>query len=187
MNDSRRAGPRLILVPITITDAKRFVARLHRHNDPPVSALFAVAAACDDTVVAVAIVGRPIARRLDNGWTAEVTRVAADGTPNACSKLYSAAARAAGALGYTSAITYTLAEEPGTSLIASGWEREADVPAAATWDCPSRRRAQKTLWGDDRRPPGAKVRWRKWLVPFHSRSQTPLRGVECRAEPRTTD
>ena len=37
----------------------------------------------------VAIVGRPNARMLQNGLTAEITRLATDGCPNACSALLS--------------------------------------------------------------------------------------------------
>jgi hypothetical protein len=70
----------------------------------------------------VAIVGRPVSRHLDDGWTVEVTRLCAlEDTPNACSMLYAAAWRAARALGYRRCITYTLASEPGTSLTAAGW------------------------------------------------------------------
>ncbi|GLI00644.1 XF1762 family protein [Phytohabitans aurantiacus] len=58
-------------------------------------------------LVGVAIVGRPVARHLDDGLTLEVTRVATDGHRNACSLLYAAAWHAAKALGYRRLITYT--------------------------------------------------------------------------------
>jgi hypothetical protein len=51
-----------------------------------------------------------------------IARVAADGCDNACSALYGAMCRAAKALGYREAWTYTLPEEPGTSLRASGFQ-----------------------------------------------------------------
>lgn len=54
-------------------------------------------------------------------WTAEVTRLATDGTKNACSLLYAAAWRAARALGYRQLVTYTLPEESGASLRGAGW------------------------------------------------------------------
>lgn len=69
----------------------------------------------------VAIVGRPVARHLQDGYTAEVTRLCTDGTPNACSMLYEAAWRAAKAVGYLRIITYTLPQEGGASLRAAGW------------------------------------------------------------------
>ena len=48
----------------------------------------------DEAVVGVVVVGRPVARMSDNGWTVEITRLATDGSRNACSMLYSAAWRA---------------------------------------------------------------------------------------------
>ena len=59
----------------------------------------------------VAICGRPVARRLDDGYTLEVNRLCTDGTPNACSILYAAAYRAARAMGYNKVITYILDTE----------------------------------------------------------------------------
>jgi hypothetical protein len=88
---------------------------------------------------------------LQDGWTAEVTRVATNGTPNACSILYAACWRAARALGWRKLITYTLATEPGTSVRAAGW-RELGAVTARSWDCPSRPRV-------DRAPLQAKIRW----------------------------
>jgi hypothetical protein len=111
----------LRLSPITLREARAFVERVHRHHRPPQGGLFAVAAAEGETVRAVAIVGRPTARLLDDGWTAEVTRLASDGARNACSMLYAAAWRAARALGYRRLVTYTLPEEGGASLRAAGW------------------------------------------------------------------
>jgi hypothetical protein len=49
-------------------------------------------------------------------------RLCTDGTKNACSFLYSAASRAAKALGYNKIITYILASESGISLKAAGWK-----------------------------------------------------------------
>lgn len=143
--------PALSLVPVTIGDARAFVALHHRHHPAPVSALFAVAVAEGERVCGVALVGRPVARMLQDGWTAEVTRCCTDGTPNACSKLYAAAWRAARALGYRRLVTYTLAEEPGTSLRAAGW-REVGSVRGRSWHCPSRPRV-------DRHPTQKKIRW----------------------------
>nr|WP_216624795.1 XF1762 family protein [Paenibacillus foliorum] len=53
----------------------------------------------------------------------EVIRCCTDGTKNAASKLYAAAWHAARAMGYRRLVTYTLIEEPGTSLRAAGWKR----------------------------------------------------------------
>lgn len=69
----------------------------------------------------MAIAGRPLARSINHETTVEVLRLCTDGTPNACSALYGACLRAARALGYQRIITYTLEDEPGTSLRAAGW------------------------------------------------------------------
>lgn len=142
---------RLTVVPATIANAKAFVARLHRHHPPPQGALFAVGV-CDDagTVRGVAIAGRPVARGHDDGTTVEVTRLATDGTPNACSMLYGAVVRAAQALGWRSVVTYTLASEPGTSLRASGWTEDARI-RGRSWSWSGRAREDKHPTVDKRR------------------------------------
>lgn len=84
-------------------------------------------------------VGRPVARGLQDGWTAEVLRLCTTGTRNACSFLYGACWRAARALGYTKLVTYTLASETGGSLRASGWRVVAEVKGRE-WTTPSRPR-----------------------------------------------
>jgi hypothetical protein len=109
------------LVPMTLREARAYVEQHHRHHRPPQGGLFAVGAAAGDRVVGVAIVGKPVARLANDGWTAEVVRVATDGTQNACSLLYGACWRAARALGYRRLITYTLPSEGGASLRAAGW------------------------------------------------------------------
>jgi hypothetical protein len=154
----------LQLCPITLREARSRVGEWHRHNLPPRGGLFAVGVSADDALVGVAIVGRPVARLLDDGYTAEVTRVATRGAPNACSMLYAAATRAAKALGYRRMVTYTLATEPGSSLRASGWDRDAELPARSTWDGGQRHRQQADLFGNQRRPAGPKVRWVKELT-----------------------
>lgn len=90
----------------------------------------------------VAIVGRPVARHLDNGWTAEVTRVCTDETRNACSILYAASWRAARAMGYRRMVTYTTKAESGASLRAAGWVTIGETPAKS-WNAPSRPRIDK--------------------------------------------
>ena len=72
-------------------------------------------------LVGVAITGRPVSRYLDDGLTLEINRLCTDGTRNACSFLYGAAARAAKAMGYRKIITYILDTEDGASLRAARW------------------------------------------------------------------
>lgn len=104
------------------------------------------------------VVGRPVARALDDGWTLEVTRMCTDGTRNACSLLYGAAWRATRALGYHKLMTYTLNTEPGTSLLASGWKLVGQTDPVRRgkkhpgWNSPNRARA-------DDHPLQPKLRW----------------------------
>lgn len=115
--------PRLTIVPLPLDEANAFVRQHHRHHRPTVGHKFSLGVADEDGVIrGVAIVGRPVGRYLDDGLTLEVNRVATDGCPNACSALYGAARRATFALGYRRLITYTLVNEPGTSLRAAGWK-----------------------------------------------------------------
>ena len=96
------------LTPITFKEACAFVERHHRHHKPSRGHKFSVAVSSDGEVVGVAMVGRPVARPMDDGWTLEVNRCCTDGAKNACSMLYGAAWRAAKAMGYKRLITYTL-------------------------------------------------------------------------------
>jgi hypothetical protein len=112
----------LKLRPINFKEAKAFIDSHHRHHRSPSGWKFGIGLEDDDgKLVGVATADRPIARHQDDGKTLEVTRLCTLGTPNACSMLYSACARAAKALGYERIITYILESESGTSLKASGW------------------------------------------------------------------
>lgn len=156
----------LRLVPVTLREANRFVAKVHRHHQPVRGCRFAVGVEAALLLVGVAIVGRPVGRGVGAG-TAEVTRVATDGTKNACSMLYAASARAAVALGYDRIQSYTLASESGVSLRAAGWRLDGHVvgrPWRRAADDPTAR--QLLLTGGTRRtdqPTTDKVRWVKEL------------------------
>ena len=145
----------LKIVPMFHKDANAFVARLHRHNKPTIGAIFCVGVA-DEIVRGVAIVGRPVARRLDDGATVEILRVATDGARNACSMLYGACRRIAKEMGYAKIITYTLPSEGGASLKASGYKFDGEAGgASAMWHSRSNRSAEPV--GDDLI--GGKWRW----------------------------
>lgn len=133
----------LRIVPCTIKAAKHFVSENHRHHKPPQGGLFAVGVERNGNLCGVAIVGRPVSRMLDDGLTAEVTRLCTDGSKNACSILYGAVRRAAKALGYQQLITYILEGECGTSLKASGWTMVSAQCGGGTWSRPSRKRGDK--------------------------------------------
>jgi hypothetical protein len=149
----------LTITPISFAEAARYVEDHHRHHRAPVGHLFSLAVANDAReVVGVCIVGRPVARAYQDGFTCEVTRTATDGTRNANSILYGAAWRAARALGYRRLITYTMAGETGASLRAAGWRDVARRRPRAGWDAPGRPRVdthptgvERTLWeaGDE--------------------------------------
>ena len=143
---------RLTVIPCTLADANAAVAQWHRHHKPVPGHKFSLAVADDaGTIHGVAIVGRPVARMLDDGWTLEVNRVAVDGTPNACSMLYGACRRAVFALGYRRLGTYTLPEEGGASLRAAGWRLIGEA-GGGKWSCKSRPRM-------DLAPTQVKFRW----------------------------
>lgn len=129
-------------VRIELGEANAFVQAHHRHHRPVVGHVFSLGAVLDGKIVGVAIVGRPVSRHRDDGETAEVTRLCTDGTKNACSFLYGAAARAAFALGFKRIGTYILASEPGTSLTATGW-RLIGERGGGSWSVPSRPRVDK--------------------------------------------
>jgi hypothetical protein len=111
----------LRIIPCELDEANAFVAQHHRHHKPVVGHKFSIAVADGDRVCGVAIIGRPVSRMLDDGWTMEVVRCCSDGTPNACSKLYSRAWRAAERMGFRRMVTYILDTEHGTTLNAAGW------------------------------------------------------------------
>ena len=143
---------------IGLDEANAFVRAHHRHHKPVIGHFFSIAAATADSldggarkIVGIAIIGRPVARGLDDGVTVEVSRLCTDGTENACSFLYGAAARAAFALGFKRIGTYILASEPGTSLTAAGWRQLGEV-RGRSWNCESRPRV-------DKHPTQAKLRF----------------------------
>ena len=95
----------LQIVPIGFREACAFIRLHHRHHPPPQGHKFSIALSNGEMIVGVAMVGRPVATRLDNGFTLEVTRLCTDGTRNACSKLYGASWRIAREMGYREVIT----------------------------------------------------------------------------------
>ena len=106
---------------IELSEANAFVAAYHRHHEPVTGHRFSLGVYDANKLCGVAIVGRPVARKINQHTIVEVTRLCTDGTRNACSILYGACARAAKALGYERIITYILCSENGASLRASGW------------------------------------------------------------------
>lgn len=114
----------LTVIPISIREANEFVLNFHRHNRPTQGGKFAIGATTGEQMVGVAIVGRPVARMLDNGYTAEVTRTCTNefAPKGTVSFLYSTCWRICQAMGYHKLITYTLQSESGASLKGAGWK-----------------------------------------------------------------
>jgi hypothetical protein len=134
---------RLDVTALPLDEANAFVALHHRHHEPVIGHKFSLAVSDESGAVrGVAIVGRPVARMRDDGLTLEVTRLATDGCPNACSALYAASWRAAKALGYKRLGTYILESEPGTSLKAAGWKLVGEA-GGGKWGREGRPRVDK--------------------------------------------
>lgn len=148
---SIRRAAMLTLTPCSLSDAHSFVAQYHRHHRSSVGGLFAVSVSQSDAVVGVCVIGRPVSRMLQDGWTAEVTRLATTGERNACSMLYRAAWRACRALGYRRLVTYILATEPGVSLSAAGFKCLGQA-GGGSWSRGCRPRV-------DKHPTQLKIRW----------------------------
>ncbi len=124
----------MTIVPLTFKAACEFVAKLHRHNKPPVGHKFSIGLKDDaGELVGVAMCGRPIARMLDDGVTLEINRTCTNGARMANSQLYGACRAAAKAMGYLRVITYTQADESGASLHGAGFVRVKTLPARKSW------------------------------------------------------
>jgi hypothetical protein len=125
----------LFVRPISLRDVNAFVLKYHRHHKPVVGAKFSIGVFSSDELKGVAICGRPVGRKLDDGFTLEVNRLCLmPGIKNGCSKLYSACRKIAKAMGYKKIITYILMSETGTSLKASGWILEAKNVGGTSWN-----------------------------------------------------
>ncbi len=130
----------MTVVPLTLKCANDFVIQNHRHHGKVQGCKFCIGAVDEKGKLrGVAIAGRPVSRHLDNGTTAEITRLCTDGFKNACSFLYAACARIAKEMGYTKIITYILITENGASLKAAGWS-EQGVCGGGNWNVKSRPR-----------------------------------------------
>jgi hypothetical protein len=135
-------------IPLRVAIA--FVRQHHRHRPRVAGGIVAVGAFEGAALVGVGILGR--GARMDPPDVAEVTRVATDGTPHACSAIYARLRRVAQSLGFRALKTFTLPNEPGSSLRAAGATADG-FTRGEEWDRPSRAR-----------PPGdARPKRRWWL------------------------
>lgn len=137
---------------IPFGQASAFCELYHRHHSAAAGHVFSLGVFAGGRLCGVAVIGRPVSRHLDNGCSLEITRVATDGTPNACSCLLGAARREARRRGFKTIFTYTLASESGTSLRAAGFALDGQS-RGGSWSRSQRARA-------DKHPLGSKLRWR---------------------------
>jgi len=146
----------LFPIPITLKEANDFVEQYHRHSRRTVrdSGKFAIGATTGEGMVGIAIVGRPIARLLNDGYTAEVTRVCVlkDSPKNTCSFLYGRCWRIWQQMGGKRMITYTLQKEKGSSLKGAGWKIMGET-SKGNWSRKGRERDWQPIYGQ------LKFRW----------------------------
>lgn len=160
--------------PIPVKVAVAFVKKTHRHLPSTTHHLWAIGLWADPFLIGVAIVGLPVARLLCSPTgapteTLEVVRLAVvEGVANGCSTLYGACARAARAMGATRLLTYTRADEPGTSLRAAGWRRDEGLFGGGDADRPGRRRTKRAQ--------DEQIRRHRWWAPWST-------ALPARAEP----
>lgn len=133
-------------IPLTLRMANDLVDNHHRHNKSTVGHRFSIGLMNEGELVGAAIVGRPIARKLDDGLTAEVLRlVVTDKAPrNACSFLYRCCCRAWSGMGGKKIITYTLQSESGASLKGAAFKNVASIKGGS-WNCKSRKRETQNV------------------------------------------
>ena len=119
----------LSIIPLSLKEANEFVTKHHRHNKKCAGHKFSVGAMYKNELVGVVIVGRPVARKLDNRFTLEINRnCVLDSAPKGtCSFLYSKAIKIWQSMGGKKIITYTLATESGSSLKAVNFKKERTV------------------------------------------------------------
>ena len=145
-------------VPLTMKQANDLVSRWHRHHRAVHAHRYSIGAMKGGRLVGAVIVARPRAQMTPQYEVAEVTRLVTDGTKNACSFLYSRAARVADDMGFHKIQTFILESESGDSLRAAGWVFDG-WSEGGEFDRPSRPRKPATY------PTERKQRWAKYLNP----------------------
>lgn len=145
------------IVPLTLREANDFVERHHRHsartsND---GGKYAIGLDADGVLVGVAIVGRPVARLLQQAGTAELLRLCTspEAPKGSASKLYSRAKRIWQLMGGTRIVTYTLKNESGASLRGAGIREASAEVKPQQWTREARPREERDIYEQ------AKLRW----------------------------
>ena len=139
---------------MTRNSAIAWIAQHHRHLKRTIAGwLFGISIDSDDgRRLGVACAARPHARKLQDGETFEIKRVAvvAD-APMACSFAYGSLRRAGYELGYQRCFTYTRLDESGESLRGAGFIYQGTAGGGEA-DRPSRKRQKSE-------DPSVKRRW----------------------------
>lgn len=145
------------VVPVTLREANDFVEQFHRHSRRTSrdGGKFAIGASDGAQLCGVAIVGRPLARLLNDSVTAEVLRVCVSpiAPRNTCSFLYGRCWRIWQQMGGRRLVTYTLQSESGASLKGAGWKIVGDLKPRSGWATADREREWYPIYGQ------AKFRW----------------------------
>lgn len=146
------------VIPVTLREANDFVEQFHRHSRRTSrdAGKFAIGASDERGLWGVAIVGRPLARHLDDSFTAEVLRVCVrpDAPRNVCSFLYGRCWRIWQQMGGRRLVTYTLQSESGASLRGAGWRIAGALKGRTSgWASAGREREWQPIYGQ------AKLRW----------------------------
>lgn len=162
-------GIKLEIRPIGLKAANNFVEKYHRHHKATAGHKFSICVCSGETIVGVAICGRPVSRYMDDGTVIEINRLCTDGTKNACSMLYGACCRIAKDMGYRKIVTYILQSETGSSLKASNFVCEGEA-GGEIWTG-SRAR-------DNGVPKEKKTRWSRVLNPNAKAAPKPKRQEE---------
>jgi len=140
----------MMVAPCTVKAALKMVRQWHRRLPELQGGLFAARLLNDaGECVGVAVAGNP-SRVWQEQAKLVISRVATTGHENACSALYGSLCRAGKALGYREAWTYTMLDEPGTSLRAAGFI-DMGLTDGGEWDRPSRKRGKATCSEPKRR------------------------------------
>lgn len=161
---------RLHTAVLPFDQAAAYVDAYHRHNAAPVGHVFSVGCYFDGALVGVAMCGRPVARKLDNGARLEVYRVCTRGHQDACSKLYGACQQTARVRGFEQLITYTLHSETAASVRAANFVLAKARAGARCW---SGKRQARRASGQT-----SQELKRRWEFDLHPTRQVPAALAE---------
>ena len=172
--EKREKRKKYEIVPIGKREAAKFVEKYHRHNGYEgqrklIEFAKIVLGARNENgeLIGVVVAGHPRARVIQEKepLVLEIWRLCVrEGNKNACSFLLGAVCRAAKEMGYKKVITYTLISEPGSSLKAAGFSREAVCkPNPRGWATGSRKRPPWDEGQKKRLTEEEKIRWVKEL------------------------